>query len=347
MSVPLAKKETVRLTLTLVITCLISGALLAAVYGWMGPVIEARRTEQVRSVGLDGIFPDADTLNELTLNNVPDGVEEPIYEVVDAAGEVLGIWFTGTSRGFGGPVRMAIGINSENASVVGARVLEHEETPGLGSPIEEMDFLDQLTNKSLSDPFEIGNDVSGLTAATVSSRAVFDGVSNLGRDVLAELGIEIDETDSAEDDTQQVVAEEPQVIEPDYASTIRDMFGEHIAFAPADVWRVEDDGELIGIATVQTEQGYRHPIEVMVVVDPNAQEVAGISVLRENETPGLGGEVSQPKFLDQFIGKSMHDAFHVGADVDGLTMATTSSQAVADAAKAASQVIVQLYADAQ
>lgn len=127
MSVPRVKQQTLRLTVVLGLVCAISGGLLAGVYGWLGPVIEARRLEQVRSVGLDGIFPGAATFDEVELATLPAGVIAPVLEVRDANGHALGVWFTGENRGFGGPVRMAVGVDPTSQSLVGVRVLEHQE----------------------------------------------------------------------------------------------------------------------------------------------------------------------------------------------------------------------------
>lgn len=338
MSVPQAKKQTMQLVLTLVITCVVAGGLLAAVYGWMGPKIEARRMEAVRSVGLEGIFPDATSFEELELAELPAGVEEPILEVKDRSGNVLGIWFAGSNRGFGGPVRMAIGVNPENASLVGVRVLEHQETPGLGSPIEELSFLEQLEGKDLGDAFKIGSDVSGLTGATVSSRAVFDGASRMAREVLAGLGVEV------EVEAVPVAAEPVAPAGPAYADKIQAIVGDDVALDPADLWEVRLDNELVGVATVVIVPGFAGPIELLAVVNPETASVVGVKVLHEGETPGLGSEITQPYFLNQFVGKSGGDPFQVGQDVDGLTMATISAQAVSDATKQAIDIITQLYA---
>lgn len=337
MSVPQAKNQTMQLVVTLVITCVLAGGMLAAVYGWMGPKIEARRMEAVRSVGLEGIFPDATTFKELELAELPAGVEEPILEVSNSAGKVLGIWFAGSGKGFGGPVRMAMGVNATDGSLIGVRVLEHQETPGLGSPIEEMKFLDQLSGKSLSDAFKIGADVSGLTGATVSSRAVFDGASRMARDVLAGLGVEIQVA------AAPAAAEPVAPAGPAYADKIQAIVGDDVSFEAADLWEVRQDSSLVGVATVVTVNGFGGPIDVLAVVDPKTATVVGVKVLREGETPGLGSEIAQPYFLNQFVGKSGGDSFKVGQDVDGLTMATISAQAVADAAKQAIQIITQLY----
>ena len=54
-------------------------------------------------------------------------------------------------------------------------ILEHKETPGLGSKMSNADFKDQFNGKS-PDSFTMkvkkdGGDVDALTGATISSRA--------------------------------------------------------------------------------------------------------------------------------------------------------------------------------
>lgn len=288
--------------------------------------------------GLDEIFPNAAAVTELAVTALPDGVEGPVYEVTDGSGKVLGIGFIGSSAGFGGPVRMAIGVDPNTQTLVGVRVLEHSETPGLGSPIEELSFLEQLEDKALSDPFQIGVDVQGLTAATVSSKAVFDGASKMGRAVLAELGYEVKVAEAAEP------AAAPAPAGPEYADAIFEIVGGDASLTAADLWEVRQGDDLIGVATVVTVQGYGGPMDVLAVVDPKAQSLVGVRVLKEKETPGLGSRVKEPGFLGQFVGKTLTDSFKVGDDVDGITMATISAQAVSDAAKQAIELIAQLYA---
>lgn len=344
MSVPQAKTQSMRLVMTLLITCLVSGAVLAAVYGWMNPMIEARKLERVKSVGLQGIFPDVDTFKEVEMAELPAGVEAPVYEVFDAAGKKLGIWFTGNSNGYGGAIRMAIGVNPDNAAVIGVRVLEQSETPGLGDKITEQSFLDQLTDKALSDAFAIGSDVQGITAATVSSRAVFNGVANMARGVLDVMGVEV----KVEAAPAAAPADDPPVAaaagEPEFADKIRSLMDDdEVAFESADLWEVRSGDALVGVAMVASKQGYAAPIKVLAIVDPATQTLVGAEVLEVNDTPGLGTQVQNPSFLDQFKGKSTADAFQIGGDLDGLTMATISAQATADAVKQAAETVVQLY----
>jgi len=55
-------------------------------------------------------------------------------------------------------------------------VLKQKETPGLGSAITKMSFLQQFIGKSLKDRLAPKEDIDTITGATISTRAVCDGI---------------------------------------------------------------------------------------------------------------------------------------------------------------------------
>jgi len=84
--------------------------------------------------------------------------------------------------------------------------------------------------------------------------------------------------------------------------------------------------------------GFSGRIELMVglLVDGTINKV---SVLSQSETPGLGANMVNPKFKDQFIGKQP-TSFKLnvkkdGGDVDAITAATISSRAFTEAVRTA------------
>ena len=52
-------------------------------------------------------------------------------------------------------------------------------------------------------------------------------------------------------------------------------------------------GQLIGYAACGEAQGYSSKIKVMVGIDPNLEEIIGINILAQNETPGLGTKMTE------------------------------------------------------
>ena len=149
----------------------LSGLVVSAFYTWINPIIEARREREVVELGLrELIFPEATRIASLHMDDLPQGIESPVYEVFGAKNEALGLMYYVTGQGWE-TFRLAVGVDPVEKRLVGVSVLEHQETPGLGSAITEEWFLGQFTGKAIGDPFRPGDDVQAITGATVSTAA--------------------------------------------------------------------------------------------------------------------------------------------------------------------------------
>lgn len=102
-------------------------------------------------------------------------------------GQVTGVILPVTAPdGYSGPIRLIVGID-RNGSLLGVRVLEHKETPGLGDQIEtrKSDWLQQFPGKSLADPEpeawkveKRGGEFDQFTGATITPNAVVTSVAS-------------------------------------------------------------------------------------------------------------------------------------------------------------------------
>ena len=97
--------------------------------------------------------------------------------------------------------------------------------------------------------------------------------------------------------------------------------------------------QLIG-AAIKTfsNNGFGGKVELMVGVLADGT-INKISVLSQSETPGLGANMTTPKFKDQFDGKNPN-SFNLnvtkdGGDVDAIAAATISSRAFTEAVRLA------------
>ena len=86
---------------------------------------------------------------------------------------------TYTDKGFGGHVEIMAGF-LPNGSIYNLTVLQHKETPGLGTKMTDPKFSKQFLGKNPAD-FKLrvkkdGGQVDAITAATVSSRAYCDAL---------------------------------------------------------------------------------------------------------------------------------------------------------------------------
>jgi len=86
---------------------------------------------------------------------------------------------TYTKKGFSGNINMMAGFKTDG-TIVNITVLDHKETPGLGTKMTEPGFKDQFKDKNPGE-FKLkvkkdGGPVDAITAATISSRAFCDAV---------------------------------------------------------------------------------------------------------------------------------------------------------------------------
>lgn len=89
-----------------------------------------------------------------------------------------------TPEGYSGDIRLLVAVDLEG-TVLGIRVLEHRETPGLGDKIErsKSDWLEQFRGKSLTNPDPAGwapdrrdGAFDTVSSATITSGAVIAAV---------------------------------------------------------------------------------------------------------------------------------------------------------------------------
>jgi electron transport complex protein RnfG len=91
------------------------------------------------------------------------------------------------------------------------------------------------------------------------------------------------------------------------------------------------DGQPVGVAFQSAAQGYSSKIAIMIGVVPDGK-IHGISILDQNETPGLGNKIQGEGFTRQFQGKNLSssrwDVKKLNGDFDQVTAATLSSKTV-------------------
>ncbi len=76
-------------------------------------------------------------------------------------------------------------------------------------------------------------------------------------------------------------------------------------------------------------RGYAGPIKVLVRLDRDGN-ISGLKILSHRETRNYVHRLETPEFLRQFIGKSVRDPFVLDEDLDGISRATVTVQAVGD-----------------
>lgn len=149
-----------------------------------GPITKAKQEKQASAIRqvIPGEFdnnPNADVWKVKT----PDGGELEFYPA-KKNGEPVGTAVkTYTNNGFGGQIWLMVGFNPDG-TVADYSVLEHKETPGLGSKMDLWFGKNGKGNITGKNPgtaglkvSKDGGDVDAITAATISSRAFLDAVN--------------------------------------------------------------------------------------------------------------------------------------------------------------------------
>ena len=99
-------------------------------------------------------------------------------------------------------------------------------------------------------------------------------------------------------------------------------------------------GTVAGFLFVSSYQGYSSAVPVMLAISPDGM-IAGIKILANDETPGLGKKVEQASFYRQFLNMDTSKNFSVKATdsgskiIDAVAGATISSRAVTEAVNVA------------
>lgn len=189
-------RRAARSAMVLAVAAILSVGLVAVVNDRARPQIEAsRRAEQLRQ--LTAILGDAaydnDPLTDTVFVRDPEylGTDEPLAaHRVRRNGEPVAVLLNAVAPdGYSGAIRLLVAIDAQG-TLIGVRVLEHRETPGLGDFVEERrtDWIRLFDGRSLDAPpparWEVrkdGGDFDQYTGATVTSRAVTHAV----RDALA------------------------------------------------------------------------------------------------------------------------------------------------------------------
>ena len=173
-----------RLTMTLLIIATVVAAALALVNQITAPVIQKAQEEKTRTA-IMAVLPGGYD-REITDYADPSGLVSRVYQ--GANGYALEV----IPSGYDGAITMMVGVDLEG-KVLGISVISHTETAGLGAVAAantaageafRQQFIGQSGQVKVSKD---GGLIDAITGATVTSRAICDGV-NAALDCVAALG---------------------------------------------------------------------------------------------------------------------------------------------------------------
>jgi len=165
-------REILKFGLLLGLICAVSAGTLSAVFSKVDPLIkENQRLEAIKK--RKTVLPTAAIFEPVEKD------ERTVHVGLDEAGSPVGTAMTVDKRGYAGPITMTVGIGLDS-KLTGLAIskLDQSETPGLGVKITLPKFLDMFTGLGMEEVklTADGGRIDAITAATISSRAVADGV---------------------------------------------------------------------------------------------------------------------------------------------------------------------------
>jgi electron transport complex protein RnfG len=171
--------------LSLTGTCIIAGAILAMVNNVTKLPIALSKKAKLEDA-IKAVVPPFDNVpsDEAYMSAISDGDSLKIYPA-KKNGQLVGVAIeSNTQKGFSGEIKVIVGLDA-TGRLINYNVLEHAETPGLGSKMEEWFRTDKnqqnILGKDLSHgPLKVkknGGEVDAITAATISSTAFLDAIN--------------------------------------------------------------------------------------------------------------------------------------------------------------------------
>ena len=155
-------KDILRLAAILLVICGIAAACVGTAHDQTAPLIEARKADAVRE-GYKQVLPDAGQLTD----EPAAGKHIVAVKRSETDGQTNGYIYTVNPDGYSGKVVIMLGIEYPSARISGVKILQQNETPGLGAKCTEPAF----------------------TASTITSKAVVKGINSARKHYQEHFGV--------------------------------------------------------------------------------------------------------------------------------------------------------------
>lgn len=164
---------------TLFVVTMVAALALGGVYSaTKEPIALAKKAKT--EAALKAVIPDFDSIE--TIKVLPAGETDSLSVNKGFKGDQLvGIAIEASSRnGYDPtPIKIMVGF-SPQGEIINTSVIQHKETPGLGTKMAEPKFANQFMGKN-PDTFDLtvkkdGGEVDAITAATITARAFCEAV---------------------------------------------------------------------------------------------------------------------------------------------------------------------------
>ncbi len=165
------KKDLIKYGVLLMGVCAVSGLLLSGVYKLTEKRIEKQKVLEEKLASQE-VLPEATTFEKETRKG-------EVIEIGLKGGKKVGEVYLVTTRGYSGEIKLKVGVDLRG-KITGVKILESNETPGLGAKIKGKKFLEQFIGKTKDNLYlkkkKLSGKIDSITGATISSSAVVDAI---------------------------------------------------------------------------------------------------------------------------------------------------------------------------
>ena len=183
------KSSLTNMAVVLTVIAVVAGGVLAAVNAITAPQIEKINTENLANgikevMGQDNV--NVKDPQEIKANVGGKEKTYVVYAVEDQSGAPLGTAVQSSENGFGGELQVLTGFD-QSGTILGYKVLQHAETPGLGAKAgrwfqkdngEKRTVVGKTPGQCNFTVSKDGGDIDAITASTITSRAFLAAIQN-------------------------------------------------------------------------------------------------------------------------------------------------------------------------
>ncbi|QRN86335.1 FMN-binding protein [Clostridia bacterium] len=177
-------KQTFKLGLFLMLVAALAALALASINGMTAPIIASN--EQIAlDAAMSEVYPSSSSFVD-SYADYSDSIPENIVglAIAEVDSTPAGVVYIVENGGYGGTIKLMVAFDIQDKVITGLRILTHNETPGLGANAKTSWFNERYLDVDATNELRVvktepvnPDEIQAITAATITSRAVTDGVN--------------------------------------------------------------------------------------------------------------------------------------------------------------------------
>ena len=281
--------------------------------------------------------------------------DETFVRRVDAfkGDEIVGHVIQLSGKGFGGPLEILLGVDTDN-KIVSYNVASHNETPDYGAVITEEIYTSNIVGKSLNKTIKLkadptrDQDILYISGATVTSMAMQDVMND------AVEALKVSPTAYDELDINAIAEEEASANAPDinYAELFEGVEEVELVDGATNdfvtaVHKAMAGGTEIGYIIDAKSEAFHGDIEAGFLVDPQGI-IQQLVYYHNEETDGFGSVSREEGYIQGIIGENLNNTFKANGDgtaqgeIQAISGATWTTDAMTNIMNGAAEVFKTL-----